>query len=316
MAQPAGRRATPGPAPASGPARPAAPTGRRARRGQLFGWLCLSPYLLFLVLFGLGPALYALYESLLDPDGGRPGLGSYARAFGDFRFLSALGNVSLFMALYLPVMVVGVIVLALFVQDQVPAYGSTLRLVYMLPGAVTGSANVLLWYVMLQPSLSPFGPALQAMGQESGNEVFQQSHLVYIFALMAFTTGFGQWVVIMYGALQGVPRELLEAARMDGATWWRTALQVKLPMISKYVLYMIILAFTAGLQIFIEPQLLYAIAFTGSNSWSLNQLALLFAFDNGDFSAAAALCLMLLAISAVCAGLLVLRGKFFDTEVR
>ncbi|MFJ8044154.1 carbohydrate ABC transporter permease [Kitasatospora sp. NPDC096147] len=289
---------------------------RPAHRPQWFGWLCLAPYLILLLAFGIGPAGYAVYESFADPQGVGPAGGdAYLRVFSDFRFLPALGNVALFMALYLPVMVIGVLLLALVVQEQRPAYGAGLRLVYMLPGAVTGSASVLLWYVMLQPSLSPFGPALNAMGQKTGTDVFQQSHLVVIFALMAFATGFGQWVVIMYGALQGVPRELLEAARVDGASWWQTAWRVKLPLISKYVVYMLILAFTSGLQIFIEPQLLYGIAFVGSRTWSLNQLGLVFAFDNGDFSAAAALCLMMLAVCATGAALLVTRAKFFDTEV-
>jgi multiple sugar transport system permease protein len=276
--------------------------------GKWFGWLCVAPYLLLLVVFGIGPVLYALYESLSDPR-------AYINAVADLRFLPALGNVSLFMALYLPVMVIGVLLLALFVQDQRPLYGTTLRLVYMLPGAVTGSASVLLWYVMLQPALSPFARLLRGMGMQTGNDVLQPSHLVVIFALMAFVTGFGQWVVIMYGALQGVPRDVLEAARMDGCSWWQTAWLVKLPLISKYVVYMVILAFTAGLQIFIEPQLLYGVAFTGSKSWSLNQLGLLFAFDNGDFAAAAALCLMLLAVCTVAACFLVFKAKFFETEV-
>ncbi|GAA3534916.1 sugar ABC transporter permease [Nonomuraea rosea] len=276
--------------------------------GKWFGWLCVGPYLVLLSVFGIGPVLYALYESLSDPR-------SYVHATADFRFLPALGNVSLFMALYLPVMVIGVLLLALFVQGQRPLYGTTLRLVYMLPGAVTGSAGVLLWYVMLQPALSPFAPLLHGLGLRTGNDVLKPSYLVVIFALMAFATGFGQWVVIMYGALQGVPREVLEAAEMDGCSWWQTALRIKLPLISKYVVYMVILAFTAGLQIFIEPQLLYGVAFTGSKSWSLNQLGLLFAFDNGDFAAAAALCLMLLAVCTVAACFLVFKAKFFETEV-
>lgn len=276
--------------------------------GRLFGWLCVAPYLVLLVVFGIGPVLYALYESLSDPR-------AYVNAVADFRFLPALGNVSLFMALYLPVMVLGVLLLALSVQEQRPLYGTALRLVYMLPGAVTGSASVLLWYVMLQPALSPFAPLLHGLGMRTGNDVLKPSYLVVIFALMAFATGFGQWVVIMYGALQGVPREVLEAARVDGSSWWQTALRIKLPLISKYVVYMVILAFTAGLQIFIEPQLLYGVAFTGSKSWSLNQLGLLFAFDNGDFAAAAALCLMLLAVCTVAACFLVFKAKFFETEV-
>ena len=91
-----------------------------------------------------------------------------------------------------------------------------MRLIYFLPGAVSGSAAVLLWYFMLDPQLSPFGGVLKAMGWQNSNDVFTGSHLAPIFALVAFTTGVGSWVVIMFGALQAIPVDVLEAARMGG----------------------------------------------------------------------------------------------------
>lgn len=289
---------------------------RHQRASHAFGWLCVAPYLLLLLAFGIAPLLYAAYASFANPGGTQPpGLGGYTRAFSDFRFLPALRDVTEFMAIYIPVMIVGVLLLALALQDVRPRYGAALRLLYVLPGTIVGSASVLLWYVMLQPSLSPFGPVLRTMGFASESEIWQNSHLVWIFALMAFATGFGQWVVIMFGALNSVPDEVVEAAHVDGCSWWQTALLVKLPMIVKYILYMLILAFTAGLQIFVEPQLLFGLQSVGSQWWSLNQLGLYFAFDNGDFAAASALSLLLLAVCGAAAGLLIFKARFFDTEV-
>ncbi len=307
----------PGPGPSAASRLSAsAPRARRRGQGQAFGWLCVTPYLVLLGLFGIGPLAYACYASIANPGGSQPsGLGGYSRAFSDFRFLPAVADVAEFMAIYLPMMVVGVILLALAVQEVGPRLGATMRLMYVLPGAVVGSASVLLWYVMLEPTLSPFGSQLRAMGFTTGAEVFQSSNLIWIFALMAFATGFGQWVVIIFGALQGVPEDQIEAARLDGCTWWQTARYVKLPAISKYVLYMVIMTFTAGLQIFVEPQLLYGLENVGSQWWSLNQLGLYYAFNNGDFAAASALSLLLLVVCAAAAGLLIFKARFFDTEV-
>lgn len=296
--------------------RPAVVRRRPKRQGQAFGWLCVTPYLVLLTLFGIGPLAYAGYASLANPGGVQPkGLDGYSRAVSDFRFWPAVVDVAEFMGIYLPIMVVGVLLLALAVQEVGPRLGATARLIYVLPGAVVGSASVLLWYVMLEPSLSPFGSQLRAMGFDTGAKVFQSSHLIWIFALMAFTTGFGQWVVILFGALQGVPEDQIEAAGLDGCSWWQTAWHVKLPAISKYVLYMVIMTFTAGLQIFIEPQLLFGLENVGSQWWSLNQLGLYYAFNNGDFASASALSLLLLVVCAVAACFLIFKARFFDTEV-
>jgi multiple sugar transport system permease protein len=136
-----------------------------------------------------------------------------------------------------------------------------------------------------------------------------------MFALIAFTTGVGQWIVIMFGALQAVPHDVVEAARIDGAGSVRIALLIKLPLISKYIVYMIILCFASALQIFVEPSLFYSITNAGSNWWSLNQLGYAYAFEQGQFGQAATVSVVLLILSSVAALIFVLRSSFFQTEV-
>lgn len=290
--------------------------GRGEVRRTVIGWLFASPYVLLLVAFGFIPAVYAIYESLhtlAQPDS--LSLHNYNLVFNDFRFWPAVTNVAIFMVIWIPVMVVGVLVLALLLHEKVGRFSSGMRLIYFLPGAVTGSAAVLLWYFMLSPQLSPFAPALKALGIDSNNEMFTTGHLPWIFALVAFMTGVGNWVVIMFGALQSVPQDVVEAARIDGAGPLRIALLVKLPLIGKYVSYMMILSFAFALQIFVEPQLFYSITNAGSTSWSLNQLGYVFAFSQGDFGQAATVSVVLLILSSAAALWLVFRTNFFQTEV-
>ena len=73
--------------------------------------------------------------------------------------------------------------------------------------------------------------------------------------MIAFWTGAGGWIVVMYGALNTIPTELEEAARIDGAGPITIALRLKLPLIRKWVAYMAILSFATGTQLFVEPQL-------------------------------------------------------------
>jgi multiple sugar transport system permease protein len=242
-------------------------------------------------------------------------LGNYRAVFHDFRFWPAVTDVLTFMAIWIPVMVIGTLLLALLLHERVGRLSGVMRLIYFLPGAVTGSAAVMLWYFMLSPELSPFAPALRALGLGNDNQMFTSAHLAPIFALVAFVTGVGQWIVIMFGALQAIPVDVLEAVRIDGAGPIRAALLIKLPMISKYVAYMVILSFAFALQIFVEPSLFFSITKAGSQWWSLNQLGYAFAFGQGNFGEAATVSLVLLVASMIAALILVFRTGFFQTEV-
>jgi multiple sugar transport system permease protein len=94
-----------------------------------------------------------------------------------------------------------------------------------MPGALAGAASVLVWLFMLDPTLSPWHFLLSVLGYTQVDLVLQPSHLPLIFAIMAFWTGAGGWIVVMYGALNNIPEELLEAAKLDGAN----AFQCRLP---------------------------------------------------------------------------------------
>ena len=119
----------------------------------------------------------------------------------------------------------------------------------------------------------------------------------------------------MNGALNNISDEVLDSAKVDGANIWQVALRVKLPLIKKWVIYMCILAFAAGTQLFVEPQLVGEASLgLVSSTWSPNQLAYYLAFQNDDFNGAAAISVDLLVIGLICAALLVFRSKLFEID--
>ena len=222
--------------------------------GQINGMLMFLPYLVVLVMFAIVPIVMAFRVSLgpsrLYPEGG---FGNYLFVFEDFRFLSAVGNVSLFLLIYLPAMLIVVAVLSLLLDTVQMKYTLPLRLAYLVPAGISGSVAILVWYFMLEPTYSPFAGIFAEIGLTEGVQIFNTTNLVYIFAIMAFFTGAGNWIVIQYGSLQSIPQDILEAARMDGANVFQQAFLIKLPLIRKYLVYMLILVFASGLQIFVEP---------------------------------------------------------------
>jgi multiple sugar transport system permease protein len=193
-----------------------------------------------------------------------------------------------------------------------PGLSSVLRFLFYLPGALAGVASVLVWLFMLSPSVSPATGLLRALGLSTFDQVTAPGNLPVILVLIAFWTGAGGWIVVMYGALNNIPDEVIEAARVDGAGPWRTAWNIQIPMIRKWIVYMGILAFASGSQLFVEPQLLEAATLGRvSPTWSPNQLAYVFAFQYGDFNSAAALSVFLLVIGLIVAALLVTRSGLF-----
>jgi multiple sugar transport system permease protein len=289
--------------------------GRRSATRSI-GPVFIAPYLLFTVAFGLAPAVYALVLAFTDANGGFAGFANFVKATGDYRFFADVGHVALYLLIWLVSLLVLVVVLALLVHGlRSRRVSAVVRLLYYIPGALAGASSVLLWLFVLDPSASPFGPLLQAMGLTSFNQTIAPANLPAIFAIVAFWTGAGGWIVVLFGALNNISTEIMEAARLDGANAFQIARRIQLPLMRKWIAYMAVLSLAAGTQLFVEPTLLsQASSAVVPNDYSLNQLAYQYAFTQNDFNGAAAIAVLLLIVSIALSALFVWRGGLFSTE--
>jgi multiple sugar transport system permease protein len=273
-----------------------------------------SPYLFLLISFGLIPIIMALlevpHESRVNPDGGWD---AFTIVLQDFRFLPAVRNVLGFMAIFVPTTILFVIVMALMLDVNPTAWKKWLRMAYIVPAAISGAVAVLVWYALLQPAFSPIKEPLSWVGLVTSDQIWQTKNLVYIFAIMAFFAIAGNWILIQFGSLQSISGEVIEAARVDGCSAFQIAMRIKLPLIKKYIVYMGVLIFAGGLQIFVEPQLIDSGIYSGiAEAWSLDQLAFELAFTSGDFGGASALSLMLLVPSFLGALVVIFKTDMFE----
>ncbi|MFD9739846.1 carbohydrate ABC transporter permease [Umezawaea sp. NPDC059074] len=298
------------------PVQPVRQRPSRRRRTGWSGYLFVSGYTVLLVAFGIFPTLYAFFLALTNDRGQFTGLNQFVKVFGDYRFLPAFLNIGVYLVMWLASLIVLTVVVAVVLRSRMkPGLSAVFRFLYYVPGALAGVASVLVWLFMLDPAVSPASWLLESLGFDSFAAVLAPGDLPVIFVLIAFWTGAGGWIVVMYGALNNIPDEVLEAARMDGAGPWRSAWNVQIPMIRKWIAYMAILAFAAGTQLFVEPQLLQTASLGRvSPTWSPNQLAYVYAFQHGDFNGAAAISIFLLALGLLAAGLLVTRSDLFTVE--
>jgi multiple sugar transport system permease protein len=301
------------------PVAPPPPAVRAARTARLpvqAGHAFVAAYTVLLVAFGVVPTGYAVYFAFTESGGTFAGLSNFTAAARDFRFLPAVEHVCLYLAFWLATLVVLVVGLALLLHRLTARrVGAALRFLYYLPGALAGAAGVMVWLFLLDPAVSPVGFLLRGAGYSTFGQVIAPGHLPVLFTFIAFWTGAGGWIVVMYGALNTVPPELLEAARIDGAGAWTTARRIQLPMLRKWIVYMVILSFAGGTQLFVEPQLLsQASVGVAGRDYSPNQLSYDFAFENNNVNTAAAVSVELLLVGLVVAAVFVARSGFFDAD--
>jgi multiple sugar transport system permease protein len=282
-------------------------------RPRSSGYLFVAPYAALLVVVGIYPVGYATNLALTSFTAHFTGLRNFIDSFDNPEFVPALENVATFLAIWLTVLVVMVVGLSLMLHSMNRRISAAFRFILYLPAALAGSASVMLWLFMLQPGKSPWSFVLGWLGYHTLGDSLAPANLPVIYALIAFWSGAGSWIVVMYGALATIPEEVLESARLDGAGAWRTAVRVKLPLIKKWIAYMVIGAFAAGSQLFVEPQLIsQATGSVVNETWSPNQLAFYLSFRLDNFNYAAAISIDLLVAALICAAVILLRTGLFE----
>jgi len=216
-------------------------------------YLLVLPYLILLLIFGVLPGIYALLISFADFREGTPqffaaGLHNYSVALTDFRLVGSFINISKYLAISVPLVMGGSLLLVLLLHARPGKLSSSFRTIYFVPGAVAGPTAVLLAIFMFDPNVSPFRGLLHTTGYELLTDTIRLSNLAMIFAVLAFFLGAGGWIAILYGALNNISTEVLEAAVIDGCSMWQLAWHIKLPLIFPYLVYMLILVFAVGFK--------------------------------------------------------------------
>lgn len=284
-------------------------------RPRKTGYLFVAPYVLLLAVVGIYPVIYALNLAFTSLAAHFSGVTNFVKSWQNPEFLPALGHIGLFLAIWLTALVVLVVGLSLMLHSLDQRVSAAFRFVFYLPAALAGSAGVMLWLFMLEPGTSPWDFVLRGLGFSTLGDTLASGHLAVVFAVIAFWSGAGSWIIVMYGALATIPHDVLELAKLDGASAWRTAITIKLPLIKKWIGYMLIGAFAAGTQLFAEPQLIsQATGGVLNQTWSPNQLAYNLSFHLGNFNYAAAISVDLLAVALISAVVILRRSGLFTVD--
>lgn len=196
--------------------------------------------------------VWSLYLSFTDYGlVGRPvavGLRNYRRMMADPSVATALGNTFVYALLFVPCAIVVSLGLALLLHRLVRGAGF-FRTVYYLPVMTPGVAVAVLFSLLLNGNFGLINRALALVGIQGPQWLTDPAWIKPSIVLMSLW-GLGGAIVIFLAALSGVPRDLYEAAEMDGASAWRRFRSITLPMISGAMFFQVIVLTIAAMQLF------------------------------------------------------------------
>jgi ABC-type sugar transport system permease subunit len=193
-------------------------------------------------------------------DGSTPpayvGLDNYARLAADDAAVASLGVTLKYGVLALPVLTLAGLGLALLVNARRLRGASAFRSLFFLPYVVPLVAAVIAWDQMLNPVSGWVNGILRAVGVTDPPAWLLDPGWVYpgLVLIGLWTIGYG--FLVNLAALRGVPTELYDAARVDGAGPWRTFRNVTLPMISPALFFVVVVAVVEVFQYFLVPLIL------------------------------------------------------------
>ncbi len=224
----------------------------RKRREAITFYLFISPWLLGFLFFTLGPMLLSLYSSFTDWDLLTSpvwvGLQNYSDAFADALFYQSLKVTAIYTLLYVPLDLLGGLMLALLVNARMRGV-RFFRTVFYLPTVFSGVVFVVVWLWMLNPRGGLINLALSQIGIEGPRWLMDPDLALYSLVMMSFW-GWGRSMVIFLAGLQTIPGELYEAAAIDGANGWQQFYKVTLPLLTPTIFFNLVLSVIFTFQTF------------------------------------------------------------------
>jgi multiple sugar transport system permease protein len=228
-------------------------------RQNLWGWVFTGPFAVVFLVFLVVPLIYAFYMSLFTYTqvfGEHfSGLANYARVLTDTTFRNGLLLVMLYTVVMVPIQLGLALFLALLLDSFKKKFASVSRVIIFLPYAIPAVIGALMWGFMYSKMMGPFTSIFQLFGLKPPD--FLSTNGIFGSLVNVVTWQWtGYYMVILYSALQSIPSELYESARIDGASEFKIATHIKIPMVAGSLIMCTIFSLIGTLQFFTEPTIL------------------------------------------------------------
>jgi multiple sugar transport system permease protein len=290
------------------------PRPARARgRARWTGWGFVGPFLAVFAFALILPIGYAIYLSLFRQQliGGNAfvGLANYRLALHDPQLWSSVRRVLLFLAVQVPVMTVLALLAALALDSARLRWAPLYRLSIFLPYAVPAVVAALMWGFIYGSQFGLVAWVRSLLGAWvpdplSGSWVLAAIGNVVTWEFVGYN------MLIFYSALRAVPRELYEAAEIDGATNTGVVRWIKLPALRPAIVVALIFSVIGSLQLFNEPNVLQQLTpDTITKNFTPNMYAYNLSFAGQEYNYSAAIAIVMGIITVIIAALVQRYGQ-------
>lgn len=271
------------------------------RRGKFIGYAFVAPFLLIFFVFQLIPVAYALWQSVHATTRSGLGIGTattrfvgvanYAQALQDQEFIASILRMLLFGIVQVPIMLGMALLLALLFDSSVAVFRRFFQFAAFLPYAIPGIVASILWSFLYLPGVSPVVSAFQAMNVPI--DFLARGSVLWSIANIVTWQWTGYNMLIIFAALQALPHDIFEAARVDGASGWTINTRIKVPLVLPAIILTAVFSIIGTLQLFSEPMIVRTLTNNVTSKYTPNMAAYNIAFggNNPNYAAAVAVTL-------------------------
>lgn len=273
------------------------------RRYDFSGYWFILPSMLFFLTFVLYPMIKGIHMSLYKFRGRREifvGLKNYTDLISNTVFIKSITNTMFIVLIAVPIVVVLSLFIAINIYNKSATVRSFFRGVFYLPAVSSVVSITVVWLWIYNPDFGILNYILKSMHVVNGNVQWlgNSATAIYAIIIVLITTSIGQPIILYIAALGNVPVELLESAKIDGASNWVMFKSIVWPLIIPTTLYIVVTTTINSFQIFALIQLMTA----GGPNYATSTVMYL-VYELGikiqDYGAASAMGVVLAIIIAV-----------------
>lgn len=287
--------------------------GRRTK-GILWGYFFVLPSLLMFLIFSLYPMVDSIvlsFQRLRLTGREWMGLQNYARLLDETAFFTILTNTFLYVLLIVPIGVLLALFMSVLIY-RLPTMAQTFfKSAFYLPVVTSGLVLSMVWLYLYDPAFGLFNYLLGQLGLEPVLWLADPTFSLLSIVFMYHASHWGGSIILLTASMGGIPKELYEAASIEGASILRQVVAITIPLLKPALTYVSILGTIAALQIFTE---IFVMTRGGPNYATTNLVFSIYeyGFIRFDFGRASAVAVVLLVITV---GLAIVQFRVLRTNV-
>ena len=215
-------------------------------------YVFLAPTILIFLIFMIYPILRSFYLSFFELISGSyqfVGFDNYLSLFRDETFFKSLFNTFIYLIIQVPIMIIGALIIAFLIEEKFIKGRGFFRTAIFLPTVTALVAYSLVFKVLLNGDHGLINYVLESMGFQGINWFYEEWPARYAIIISITWRWLGYNMIILLAGIQAIPKDVMEAAEIDGANFWQKFLYITVPMVKQLILFCTITSTIGTLQL-------------------------------------------------------------------